>query len=261
MADDDFRGRAEPLSKAGFDAAISALEAESASLWSVLMVETRGFGYLPDKRPKILFERHVFHKRTGGTFGGAHPDISAEKRGGYEGGAAEYGRLARAMALNRQAALESASWGLPQIMGFNAKSAGYDSAEDMVKRFMVDESVQLAAMVHFIRENKPMAQALKDKKWAAFAERYNGSGFAENQYDRKLADFHAKFTNEPQPDVDLRADQIRLIYLGFDPRGVDGVLGNGTRGALRAFQEKHHLTVTGDRDDATRAKLKEAAGV
>jgi hypothetical protein len=258
---DEFLGTAEPLTKAGFDAAVGALEAESASLWSVLMVETKGFGYLPDRRPKILFERHIFHKRTNGTFGAAHPDISAEKRGGYEGGAAEYGRLARAIALNRQAALESASWGLPQIMGFNAQSSGYDSAEDMVKRFMSNESAQLEAMVRFIQHNKPMAQALKDRKWAAFAERYNGASFAENKYDQKLADFHAKFAAGPQPDVDLRADQIRLTYLGFNPNGVDGILGDGTRKALRAFQEKHHLTVNGERDDATRAKLKEAAGV
>ena len=39
------------------------------------------------------------------------------------------------------------------------------------------------------------------------------------------------------------------------------ISGAGARGALRAFQEKHHLTVTGDRDDATRATLKEAAGL
>lgn len=257
----DFCGTAEPLTKAGFDAATAALEAESASLWSVLMVETSGFGYLPDRRPKILFERHIFHKRTEGQFSAGHPDISSEKRGGYEGGSAEYGRLARAIALNRQAALESASWGLSQIMGFNAKSAGYDSAEDMVTRFMADESGQLDGMVHFIRQNKSMAQAIKDKNWTAFAERYNGASFAENKYDQKLASFHAKFTAGPEPDVDLRADQIRLTYLGFDPNGVDGILGNGMRRALRAFQEKHQLPVTGERDDATRAKLREVAGV
>ena len=105
---DEFLGTAEPLSKAGFDTAIGALEAESASLWSVLKVETNGFGFLPDRRPKILFERHIFHKRTDGKFSAAHPDISNAASGGYSGGAAEYDRLARATKLDRGAALESA---------------------------------------------------------------------------------------------------------------------------------------------------------
>ena len=35
----------------------------------------------------------------------------------YKGGAGEYERLAEAIALNREAALKSASWGMFQILG------------------------------------------------------------------------------------------------------------------------------------------------
>jgi hypothetical protein len=257
---DEFLGRAEPLTQAGFDAAIAALAVEPASLWSVVMVETRGCGFLPNRRPKILFERHIFHERTNGKFDATHPDISHPDWGGYGKDSAQYDRLARAMELNRQAALESASWGLPQIMGFNAVSIGYASAEDMIKSFTDSESAQLEGMVRFLKTNK-LVRALADKTWATLARHYNGPDFAKNHWDTKLADFHRKLVEEGLPDIELRADQIRLAYLGFDPNGIDGVLGKGTERALRAFQEKHNPPASGQRDDATRARLKEVAGI
>ena len=258
---DDFHGRAEPLTKAGFDAAVTALGAETASLWSVMMVETRGFGFLPDRRPKILFERHIFHDRTGGTFSGDHPDISNSDPGGYIGRDAEYERLSKAMALNRLAALESVSWGLAQIMGFNAKSCSYDGVDDMIARFKDSERAQLDGMVRFIKRDNTLARALKDKAWTIFARIYNGPGFAKNEYDEKLAEFYTACVDNGPPDIDLRADQIRLIYAGHDPNGVDGVMGNGTRRAVRAFQQQQSLPVTGELDSATRSKLKDVARV
>jgi hypothetical protein len=258
---DDFHGTAAPLDKTGFDEALSALQAESASLWAVLKVETKGFGFLPDRRPKILFERHIFHKRTDGRFSAKHPGISNPDDGGYSGGAAEYDRLADAMKLDRAAALESASWGLPQIMGFNAKSIGYASAEDMIERFRASETAQLEGMVRFVRNDSKLAQALKDKQWTTFARIYNGPAFAKNEYDKNLAKFHAQYVKDGEPDVDLRADQARLSYIGHDPNGIDGVLGKGTRGAISAFQKERGLPDTGELDAATRAKLREAAGV
>jgi len=38
-------------------------------VWTVVAVETSACGYLlPIERPQILFERHIFHKLTGGRF-------------------------------------------------------------------------------------------------------------------------------------------------------------------------------------------------
>ncbi|MBD8655693.1 DUF3380 domain-containing protein [Oxalobacteraceae sp. CFBP 13730] len=114
---------AAPLSQTGFDAVLDRLGVDQAALWSLLTVETRGFGFLPDWRPKILFERHIFHKRTGGRFGAGHPNISSPAGKRYLGDAAEYDRLAQAIELDRDAALESALWALGQVMGFNAKNS------------------------------------------------------------------------------------------------------------------------------------------
>ncbi|MCB9891410.1 MAG: peptidoglycan-binding protein [Planctomycetes bacterium] len=51
--------------------------------------------------------------------------------------------------------------------------------------------------------------------------------------------------------------QQRLNNLGFACGSEDGESGNRTAGALRAFQEKYQVPVTGEICDATRAKLRE----
>jgi len=104
-----FVGLATPLSKDGFAAAASEVNADPIALWAVVTVETSGKGLLPDRRPQILFERHIFSKRTGGRFDASHPEISAPTPGGYgRQGSHQHTRLAQAIGAHRQAALESA---------------------------------------------------------------------------------------------------------------------------------------------------------
>lgn len=54
--------------------------------------------------------------------------------------------------------------------------------------------------------------------------------------------------------------QSRLNNLGFDAGPPSGRMTSRTVAALRAFQEKHALPVTGEVDDATRTKLEEVHG-
>jgi hypothetical protein len=63
-----FAGKGQPMTDAGFSAAAQALGLKAAELWAVFHVETRGFGFLADRRPLILFERHKFHAATRGRF-------------------------------------------------------------------------------------------------------------------------------------------------------------------------------------------------
>ncbi|HWT38067.1 MAG TPA: N-acetylmuramidase domain-containing protein [Paraburkholderia sp.] len=258
---DTFLGAAAPLTQTGFDDVAHQLAIDVQSLWALLTVETRGFGFLPDRRPKILYERHIFHKRTGGRFSAANPDISSSNPGGYQGGAAEYDRLMRAIRLDRQAALESTSRGLPQIMGFNARTLRYLNAEEMIQNFINDEDTQLQGANRFISSNAALSAALRQKDWARVAFFYNGADFQKNQYDRKLAHYHDLFNIKGTPSIEIRAAQARLTYIGFEPGGIDGVVGNGTRTATIAFQRAKQLNVTADLDDPTLAALKLAAGV
>jgi hypothetical protein len=53
-----FVGASEPLSEQGLSNALDLLKVGAAEIWTVVSVETRGCGYLPDRRPLILYERH-----------------------------------------------------------------------------------------------------------------------------------------------------------------------------------------------------------
>lgn len=243
-----FAGAGAPISSEGFAAASTKLGGDRAALWALLAVETKGFGFLPDRRPKILFERHIFHRRTGGRFSQAQPDISSSRSGGYSGGysggGAEYCRLERAMVLDATAALESASWGLGQIMGFNALPLGYSSAAAMVDAFRHSEDAQLDACVRFIRANPDLTIAFRQRDWARVAFFYNGLAYAANRYDAKLAAAYAAFKIKA-PDIATRTAQALLIYLGYNPNGVDGFFGEATRAAARAFLRDRKLTGDG----------------
>lgn len=259
---DPFLGAARPLSHDGFERALQVLDVDAAGLWALLTVETRGFGYMPDRRPKILFERHIFHRRTQGRFDATQPLVSSAQPGGYQGGAGEYARLQRALALERGAALESASWGLGQIMGFNAARVGFVDAEAMVAAFCVSEDEQLAAVARFITATPALLAAFRRRDWAKVAFFYNGKAYAQHGYHLKLARYHDLYAGGTMPDLELRMAQARLSYLGYDPGGVDGLLGPNCRVALIGFQKACGVSpAAGEFDEPTRSRLVAACGV
>ena len=81
-----FASHGQPLTSDGVRAATDELSVDATALWAVLAVETSGFGFFADRRPRILFERHYFHRLTNGRFDQSHPQISAPSSGGYVGG-------------------------------------------------------------------------------------------------------------------------------------------------------------------------------
>ena len=254
-----FAGLASPLSPAGIDRVLGLLGIIAPDIWAVLSVETHGCGFLADRRPLILFERHIFHRRTGGVFDASHPGISAASPGGYLGGAREYDRLEEAVALDRPNALASASWGIGQVMGFNAAAAGFASAEAMVIAFMNSEDDQLAAMANFLRSIR-LNTALADHDWRTFARGYNGPDFAKNQYDTRLEAAFEAYLAGALPDLTVRRVQILLMFLGIDTGAIDGILGKRTRSGIQVFRERANLPDSDDIDDDLVAALVMATG-
>ncbi len=251
----NFIGQSLALSASGFSDAVLALNTKAPEVWSVLAVETRGSGFLADRRPKILFERHYFSRLTKGQFDASHPDISSPVQGGYGlGGSHQYDRLSAALALNEEAALRSASWGLAQIMGDNFALAGFGNVHDMVQAMVSAEDAHLAAFTKFL-QSKKLDRALIIHDWTTFARGYNGANFAENHYDTQLQGFFAKYSTGPLPDLDVRAAQVYLTFRGFDPHGIDGLIGPSTRSAIIQFQQSVQLPATGLPDAATLTKL------
>jgi hypothetical protein len=179
-----------PLADADFAAAAESLGCAVAALKAVAEVEAAGSGFFKhDGRPKILFEAHKFSELTKRRYDASHPAISCPRwnRALYKRGPAEYERLDAAAALDRSAALQSASWGKFQILGMHYRTCGHPDVESFVRAHCESERRQLDAFVRFVRANPKLHAALRERRWADFALRYNGAGYKANQYDTKLA--------------------------------------------------------------------------
>jgi hypothetical protein len=187
-----FRGAARLRSPGIYAKVAAQIGCDEAAVRAVVAVEAASRGFLPSGRPKILFERHIFRRITGGKFDASDPAVSNKKPGGYLGGEREYDRLADALGLDAKAALESASWGVGQIMGLNHEPAGYPTARAMIEAFCEGEDAQIAAMGAFIL-HEGLAGYLRAHDWERFAAGYNGPAYRKNDYHTKLAAAHKRF--------------------------------------------------------------------
>ena len=171
-----------------------------AALRAVIEVEAKGSGFNSDGTPVILFERHIFRRRliANGKESLAvrltkeRPDLCYTSMGAYGKYSAQHDRMAEASKYDRTSALESASWGLFQIMGFHWKSLGFPTLQSFINTMYRDEMGQLDAGIRFIKMNK-LDVHLRNENWASFAKRYNGASYNVNKYDEKLAPSYNKF--------------------------------------------------------------------
>lgn len=272
-----FAGAAAPLAAGDIESVAKTLNCGPAVVRAICDVESAGSGFLADGRPKILFEAHQFWIETKGRFGHSNISSPAWDRSLYgAGGAHQYDRLAQAIKLARQSALRSASWGLFQIMGSNFSVCGFSDVEQMVTAMMTGERAHLDAFAAFCRANH-LDDELRSTppRFADFARGYNGSGFAANAYDVKLAAAWRKWsaveaTANPAPRTlpelygatlqmnsigpEVLALQARLKALGYD-LDADADYGPETSATVVAFQKAHHLAPDGIAGPATMAAI------
>jgi N-acetylmuramidase len=166
-------------------------------------ITSRGDGrediYLSDDdRIVRLFEGHIFWRlleqagKRPQQFGAGNEGLlyPAWTTRFYLGGLQEYDRLEKAKAIDESLALQSASWGLFQIMGNNHQAAGFDSVEDFVTAMQQSERAHLDAFASFIGETRFQGVTLREllaaKDWKKFARAYNGPSYRANKYDTKL---------------------------------------------------------------------------
>ncbi|MEW9855865.1 N-acetylmuramidase domain-containing protein [Novosphingobium sp. M1R2S20] len=254
---DEFTGNPAPLEISDYVAAARELGCSVAALRAVAHVESAGSGFLPNRRPKILFERHIFHRRTRGEHSAAHPHISSARPGAYLGGAREYERLHAAMALNRTVALESASWGKFQIMGFNHALCGHEDVESFVAGMVAGEGPQLATFTAFLK-SAGLADELRRCDWAGFARGYNGPAYAAHAYDRKIGSAHARFLEEecarPLLKLGDQGDHVAQLQTLLGAR-ADGAFGPLTLQAVLALQKRNGISADGIVGPVTWARL------
>jgi uncharacterized protein (TIGR02594 family) len=251
-----FKGGGLPLTQAGLTQAATKLGVGTAEIWALTFTESDPpyGGFYLDKRPQILFERHIFHRLTNGRFDQGYPDISNSRPGGYgAAGAHQFDRVSLAMSLDESAALQSASWGMGQVLGQNYKAAGCASPSDLVTQAFASEDQQLLSVANEIVSDGA-AKALATHDWATFARIYNGPNYAENNYDNVLRGWYEKCI-AGGPDLKVRTAQMYLMYLGFNPSTIDGEWGKRTKSAMNQYQSKKGLPVTDTLDDTTYAAI------
>lgn len=190
----------QKLTENDFKEAANLLGVPVASIKAVAEVESAGSGFLPDGRVKVQYEPHIMYRRLKEHFGQAradrelkaHPGLVATRSGSYQSLDKEDKDMNRAAQLiDRTSALESASWGAFQIMGYHWKTISYPT----LQKFINDQYSargQLMSFVKFIQADSRLLRALRQKDWTTFARIYNGPNFAANKYDTKMAQAEAR---------------------------------------------------------------------
>lgn len=159
--------------------------------------------------------------------------------------------------LDPEAVFRSCSWGLLQVMGFNAERAGFTSARAMATACESVEG-QLRAGASFM-EVSGIATAVRAQDWKTAARIWNGPGYARLGYHTKLSRAYARFSGAPSLEVlrlGARGDAVMQVQrlVGVDP---DGRFGPETDQAVRAYQEGRGLVADGIVGAKTWASLRE----
>jgi hypothetical protein len=155
---------------------------------AVARVESGGSAFDHNGRPKILFERHYFHRLTEGRWSVA--PFSNSKAGGYSEDS--WQKLADACARDPWAAFQSASWGRFQVMGSHWKKLGYLSPLSMAWLMRQDEYGHYEALARYVEAfgllDEMRALSSDPDDCRGFARLYNGPGYAAMRYHEKLAE-------------------------------------------------------------------------
>jgi len=185
---DKFTNKAAPAATPGQQQAFAdRLGVTLRQLQAVAKVESSGAGFDAVGRPKILFERHIFHGMTNGRY--SPSSFSNPEGGGY--GDDSWNKLLLAAGKVPDAAFSSCSWGKFQVLGKWWHDLGYTSAFALAVSTVASEAAHYDLLCRYIERNGLRVQmtALSDDPddCRAFAKAYNGPNYVRFDYHGKLA--------------------------------------------------------------------------
>lgn len=178
---------APAVSAADIDGFASRLGCSVKQINAVATVESSGGGFDRTGRPKILFERHLFHRQTGGKWSPA--SFSDKTAGGYSEDS--WDKLGLACGKDPDAAFGSCSWGMFQVLGLHWSKLKYASPFALALSTVKGEVAHYELLARYI-EAFELVDALRalsrdPDDCRAFARAYNGPGYETYKYHTKLA--------------------------------------------------------------------------
>lgn len=147
---------------------------EYASVMAFIDVESGGQAF--DKatgKIMIQFEPRIFRSKV------PHANEGIWSTNRVERQSQEWKAFNDAFKINPNAAMESTSIGLGQVMGFHYQRLGYKSVGDMWDDAKKGIERQIWQMAKFIATDNRLFRALKDKNWHLVATYYNGAGYKQ----------------------------------------------------------------------------------
>jgi hypothetical protein len=194
----EFKGKAQRLTKEDLLNLAHLSNIDEALLKAFMEVESSGSGFDSQDRPKMLFEPHLFFRNLRTTPEAQKKAVSQkiayQTWGTLRYPSDSYPSLIKAVVVNKEAALMSASWGLSQILGSNHKLIGYATVHEMIEKFKESEYNHVLGMIRFL-ENRKIIDDLRNHNWAEVARVYNGPSYAAHQYHTKLEKAYLKHKN------------------------------------------------------------------
>lgn len=154
---------------------------------AVAAVESAGGGFDNQGRPKILYERHLFHRLTDGKWSPTAFSLAAG--GGYS--ESSWDKLGAACAKDPDAAFSACSWGKFQVLGMHWSKLGYSSPYELAHSTVNGEADHYELLVRYILtfglvdELRALSRDPDDCR--GFAKGYNGPAYIRFDYHTKLA--------------------------------------------------------------------------
>ncbi|MET0374728.1 MAG: N-acetylmuramidase domain-containing protein [Rhizorhabdus sp.] len=179
---------APPLSAAEIAKFAKRLGVSAKQLRAVAQVESSGGGFDTKGRPKILFERHKFHKYTGGRWSPCA--FSNPSGGGYT--ESSWDKLLGAIVTGAvDAAFMACSWGKFQVLGEWWDEFGFASPFALAHGTVASEAKHYELLVAYVEHTglqDEMALLSTDPDTCRpFARGYNGATYAKLDYHTKMA--------------------------------------------------------------------------
>jgi len=167
-------------------------------LKAIIKVESWGFGFAEDGKSIIQFEYSWFKRKAAKeyadylklkTFKSKVPimnywdtvlnnQVSNQRN--------EWFAFNAAFKINADAAMQSTSIGMMQIMGFHYSELGFKTVGEMWDYAKISEKNQIELALRFIKMNPSLYQAVKEHDFKQIAFSYNGKNYPKFNYDRRL---------------------------------------------------------------------------